>query len=176
MKNRINLMHALQKLFRLNDTNWMRHANPWSVYTRYSALPLILLSIWSKCWIDNFWYLALGLSIIWTFVNPVLFKKPRSTNNWASHCVFGERVYINRKKIDIPKHHKTPIIPIQNTIAGIGFVVSIIAASQYEFWVMMFGLSLAILGKTWFLDRMVWLFHDMKDKNEEYHNWQYTHK
>ena len=37
--------------FRLNDKNWMKHANPWSVWTRYSVLPLIVLAFWSRVWI-----------------------------------------------------------------------------------------------------------------------------
>jgi hypothetical protein len=28
-------------------------------------------------------------------------------------------------------------------------------------------------GKMWFLDRMVWLFENMKEKHKEYSNWEY---
>ncbi len=34
------------------------------------------------------------------------------------------------------------------------------------------GMSIAYMGKLWFLDRMVWLWEDMKDL-PEYRNWLY---
>lgn len=30
---------------------------------------------------------------------------------------------------------------------------------------------MAIIGKSWFLDRMVWLYQDLKDENELYQSW-----
>lgn len=30
------------RLFGLRGESWMRHANPWSVWTRFSVLPLLL--------------------------------------------------------------------------------------------------------------------------------------
>ena len=35
------------------------------------------------------------------------------------------------------------------------------------------GIVLAYLGKSWFLDRMVWLYEDMKNENEIYKSWDY---
>jgi hypothetical protein len=35
------------------------------------------------------------------------------------------------------------------------------------------GVALAYLGKSWYLDRMVWLYEDMKEKNELYRSWEY---
>ena len=35
------------------------------------------------------------------------------------------------------------------------------------------GLSVTMLGKLWFLDRMVWLYEDMKDTSETYRSWLY---
>lgn len=35
-------------LFNLTDENWMKHANPWSVWARYSVLPLIVIVFWSR--------------------------------------------------------------------------------------------------------------------------------
>ena len=33
--------------------------------------------------------------------------------------------------------------------------------------------QLIYLGKMWFLDRMVWLYEDMKDTTPEYRSWLY---
>jgi hypothetical protein len=35
------------------------------------------------------------------------------------------------------------------------------------------GMALLILGKSWFLDRMVWLHDEMKNTHSEYEKWFY---
>lgn len=35
------------------------------------------------------------------------------------------------------------------------------------------GAILIILGKLWVIDRMVWLYEEMKDNNPEYRSWLY---
>jgi hypothetical protein len=35
-------------LFGLKGDSWMRHANPWSVWTRFAVLPLLILAVWSR--------------------------------------------------------------------------------------------------------------------------------
>lgn len=36
-----------------------------------------------------------------------------------------------------------------------------------------FGIVLTYLGMSWYLDRMVWLFEDMKNNNKTYKSWNY---
>jgi len=50
----------IAKVFNLTADNWMRHANPWSVGTRYSVLPIIVL---------------------WMFFNPVLHHAGEALGN-----------------------------------------------------------------------------------------------
>lgn len=161
-------------LFRLNEETWMKHANPWSVWTRYSVLPVIVLAAWSRLWIGWWYLLPLGISILWMFANPLLFPKPTSTNNWASKAVLGERVYLNRETIPIPTHHKRAPI-ILNIIAGIGMLLAIWAMVTLQLWPAILGVALAYLGKSWFLDRMVWLYEDMKH-HAQYSQWLYEKK
>ena len=80
----------------------------------------------------------------------------------------GERVYLNRDKIEIPEIHNSPIQNILNGISSIGMLLAIWATVEYSIWGAILGIALAYLGKSWFLDRMVWLYEDMKDNNEEY--------
>ena len=163
----------IAKAFRLTDENWMKHSNPWSVWTRYSALPLIVFAFWSRIWI-GWWCLIPGVgAIIWVFFNPVFFKRPRSTKNWASKSVLGERVYLNRDNIEIPDIHKTPLYGILNAISSCGMLIAIWATVYYSVWGAILGVSLAYLGKSWYLDRMVWLYETMKSENEEYQKWEY---
>jgi len=95
----MTLERKIANAFNLTDENWMKHANPVSVWTRYSVLPIIVIAFWSRIWI-GWWCLIPGvLALLWMFFNPVVFKKPKSTKNWASKAVLGERVYLNRDKV-----------------------------------------------------------------------------
>jgi len=169
----MTLERKVAQFFNLTDENWMKHANPISVWTRYSVLPFIVLSFWSRIWIGD-WYLLFGiLSLLWLFFNPILFKKPISTKNWASKAVLGERVYLNRDQIKIPDAHITPLHSILNTISFIGLLLAIWATVYYSVWGAVLGISLAYIGKSWYLDRMVWLYEDMKNENDIYRSWEY---
>ena len=42
----------------------------------------------------------------------------------------------------------------------------------FDLWPNIFGMALVYCGKLWFMDRMSWLWKDMKDANEEYRNWR----
>lgn len=37
--------------FQMDDDTWARHANPWSVFTHPSVLPLLIVAVWSRVWI-----------------------------------------------------------------------------------------------------------------------------
>ncbi|RXK02123.1 DUF6653 family protein [Halarcobacter ebronensis] len=163
----------LSKLFQLNDERWMRHANPLSVWTRYSVLPIIILSFWSRYYLGWWSLFFIFISILWMFLNPIIFSKPKSTKNWASKSVLGERIYLNRDNIEIPKHHHTMLYSFLNIISLLGIAICIYAIIYYSFWAALLGISLTYLSKSWFLDRMVWLYEDMKDSNKEFKNWEY---
>lgn len=167
----MTMERKIAKLFNLTDENWMKHANPISVWTRYSVLPFIVLAFWSRIWI-GIWYVIPGfISLGWMFFNPIFFKKPKSTKNWASKSVLGERVYLNRDKVKIPEHHK--VAPnILNAISSVGMVFAIYGIIILEIWPAILGIALAYLGKSWYLDRMVWLYDDMDDLSE-YKKWLY---
>ena len=90
--------NRVAQLFGLSGERWMRHANPVSVWTRFAALPLIALSIWSRDWIGWWCVVPLVLSNVWLMVNPLFFAPPRSTRNWASRGVLGERVWTERDR------------------------------------------------------------------------------
>lgn len=72
------------KAFDLNKTGWERHANPWSVWTRFTVLPVLVLAIWSRVWLHEWSFVLIAAAILWMWLNPRLFSKPRSTNNRAS--------------------------------------------------------------------------------------------
>jgi hypothetical protein len=91
------------------------------------------------------------------FFNSVFFKKPKSTKNWASKSVLGERVFLDRDQINIPSIHISPIHKILNSISSIGMGIYIWAIITYAIWGAILGIAITYLGKSWYLDRMVWI-------------------
>ena len=65
----MTLERKIAKLFNLTDENWMKHSNPWSVWTRYSVLPIIVLAFWSRIWI-GWWCLVPGIISILDVNHP----------------------------------------------------------------------------------------------------------
>ncbi len=170
---KMTLERKIAKVFGLTDENWLKHANPWSVWTRYSVLPFIMCAFWSRVWL-GWWCLVPGtLSLLWMFFNPIFFEKPLSTKNWASKAVLGERVYLNRDTIEIPDIHKTPLYSILKVVSSVGMVMAIWSVVFSSISGAVFGVTLVYIGKSWFLDRMVWLYETMKSENEEYQKWEY---
>lgn len=154
----------------MNDAVWQRHANPISGWSRVITLPLLAISIWSRVWLDWWTLLPVALIILWIWINPRLFPEPKSTNNWMSKGVLGERVWLNRNKVPIPPHHTTVALYL-NILTGAGVIPFAIGLIQLNIWATVSGLAIIMIGKLWFLDRMVWLFQDMKEKNEVYKSW-----
>lgn len=168
----MSIEKKIASIFRMTDDVWERHANPWSVWTRYPALPILALSIWSRIWIGWMSLVPIISLIAWIWINPRVFKKPRTTKNWASKAVLGERVWLNRKNIPIPEHHR-PVLVFLNTISGIGTLMCIVGLIKLLVWMTILGIVLVVLGKSWFLDRMVWLYDEMQNADPNYRSWLY---
>jgi hypothetical protein len=76
----------------MSDDTWRRHAHPWSVYTRFAAIPPLVLAIWSRAWI-GWWSLApLALVVIWLWLNPRVFPPVHAPTRWASKGIYGEKI------------------------------------------------------------------------------------
>lgn len=163
---------TIARTFRLDERTWARHANPWSVWTRNSALPVFALAVWSRSWIGIWSVVAVAAAAAWIWINPRIFPPPRTTDSWASRAVFGERIWMQRDKIPVPAHHRwTPHVLSGVAALGLPFVVWGLVA--LELWPLLLGATLIYAGKLWFLDRMVWLYQDMKDAHPEYRSWLY---
>lgn len=158
--------------FKMDEKVWMRHSNPWSGITRYPSLPLLLLAVWSRVWLGWWVLLPIILVLVWIWLNPRFFPKPRSTDNWMSKAVFGERVWLNRRTVAIPAHH-VPVINIINSISTLGGILCVIGVVQLWLCITVMGTIIVILAKTWFLDRMVWLYEAMRVQHAEYQTWLY---
>lgn len=156
----------------MNDATWKRHANPLSVYTRIPVLPFLALAIWSRVWIEGFCLIPISLLAVWTFINPRIFPVPISTQNWASKGTFGERVWLNRKMVPIPRHHEIWALGLA-IASGVALIPMIWGLWALDPWAAFLGAILASALKIWFVDRMAWLYEDMKAKSPDYSGWLY---
>lgn len=100
----------MPKLFLPDEESWLRHAIPWSVWTRFITLPFLILAVWSRVWIGWYCLVPISVLVVWIFVNPRIFDKPSHYNSWGSKAVLGERIYIQRKMENKLGEHKIPII------------------------------------------------------------------
>lgn len=153
----------ISRFFGLKDDEWLRHANPVSVWTRFIILPFLSLSIWSRVWIGWYALFPILILLLWAYINPRFFKKPKTTKSWAAKSVLGEKIWANRDQIVVPDHHKS-IITMLTALQLAGGVVLAIGLYKLHLWMTLCGITL--MAKMWFLDRMVWIFEEMKGHPE----------
>lgn len=132
----------------LKNEQWAKHSNPWSGWTRTIVYPFIFLSIWF-----HHWY-ALVLVIVFIIINPVLFPKPKNTNNWMSKGVLGEKLWSQKFRWDFPQ--------FLNLINALFFFPSLYFAYQNMFWQTLYTATIPFIVKLWFLDRMVFYYEKHK--------------
>jgi hypothetical protein len=157
-------------IFRMSPGVWERHASPFSVWTRFATFPFIMLALWSIHWIGWWAALPIALLALWLTLNPRLFPPPAHTTSWAARGVMGERVYLARRDIPIPAHHVRAVSAL-TAMAVAGSVVTLAGLVWREPIAFMSGAIVTVLGKLWFVDRMVWLFDDMSRCEPRYAAW-----
>lgn len=157
----MSIEKQIAKSFSLEGDSWLKHANPWSVWTRFATLPFIILAIWSRVWIGWYCLIPIVLLVFWLKFNPILFKKPKSLNNWGSKSVLGEKYWAERKKNPVPAHHNT-MITILTILQLIGLLVLSFGLWQLNLSFTLMGSVIIYFAKMWFLDRMVWIYEEMK--------------
>lgn len=166
-------------IFGLKGSSWLKHASPASVWSRYFILVFLCLSVWSRVWIGWYCLIPLSIFIIWTKINPLFFHKPKNINSWASKCVIGEMMFSNRKNVPIASHH-LPVIWFLYIVQFTGLAFICLGLYFLDMWSTIMGLVMVYLGKSWFLDRMVWI-HQETNSDPNYlemlkdYRWQINH-
>jgi hypothetical protein len=144
----------------MDDGAWARHANPWSGWTRVATLPLLVLAAWSRVWI-GWWALpVLLLLFAWVWWNPRAFPPPLRWEAWMTRGVLGERLWLARDEMPVPERHRR-VPNLLSAVASLGGLVMLWGVVMLEPWPTLAGMAVAMLGKLWFVDRMVWLHQDM---------------
>src|SRR3954464_12976869 len=108
----------------LGGEGWRPPANPWSVYTRIPIPVLLVAAIWTYTWIGWWSLVPVGVVCVWTAINPKVFPPPSSLEHWASKAVLAEPIWANRKKVAVPKRHRTaPAVLTAINALGLPFIV-----------------------------------------------------
>jgi hypothetical protein len=163
----------LARLFGLSGEGWMRHANPWSVGTRFAVLPLLALAVWSRVWIGGWAVLAAAVVVVFMLVNPVLFPAPRSTRNWASRGVFGERLWTERRTLTLPEQFVTSRVPaVTATLQLVALAVLVVGLVRLDLLLTVTGVLFCQCAKAWAIDRAVLLYEDVKRHDPAYAAWE----
>jgi len=166
----MDILKWTEKAMLMDDKTWSRHANPYSVYSRFSTLPLISFAFYSREWLGLYSLGFIALSLLWVWLNPRLFSPPAKTNNWASMATFGERVYLDRENVVIPLHH-LQMCRVLQCLSAMGLPFFLYGLYSLDLWALIFGNVWIMTFKAWFVDRMVWLYLDVKDADPKYQSW-----
>ncbi|WP_299045938.1 DUF6653 family protein [uncultured Tateyamaria sp.] len=156
----MDIYRAAERLMGMQDTDWRRHANPLSVWTRFTCLPLLVLAIYARQWI-GWWALPLVLlAAVWTWVNPRAFRPPEDFGSWASRGTLGERIFLARAEYDVAPHHirAAHVLTALSAMGALPLIYGLIVLNP---WATVLGLIATILPKVWFVDRMVWIHADV---------------
>ncbi|MFQ6547609.1 DUF6653 family protein [Aestuariibius sp. 2305UL40-4] len=155
----MDIFKISERLMSMDDEAWRRHANPISVYTRFTCLPLLVLAIWSRVWLGWWSLIPIALACLWIWFNPRIFGPPDSLDNWASRGVMGERVFLNRHNTHIADHHLR-MAKILTAASGVGALILIYGLVVLDVWATICGVIATVGPKVWFVDRMLWILQD----------------
>ena len=167
----MNIEKKLETLFGMTEEVWQRHTNPISVWSRYCSVPILFLAIWSRVWFGWWALVFILLAIFFTWWNPRMFPAPKSTKHWPSMAVLGERVFL-KEQYRLPPHHSDMILFIKY-VMFVGLLLVGTGLILLDKQLTILGTLILLIGKSWFLDRMVWLYLELKDQNDEYRSWLY---
>ncbi|NUW39011.1 DUF6653 family protein [Nonomuraea rhodomycinica] len=140
----------------MTDEAWKRHANPWSVWTRFAAIPLMILAVWSRAWV-GWWCLAgVALVVVWLVANPHVFPAVERPESWAAKGIYGEKLWLYDRSLVDGDHRRVQRLLVAVGVTGFALLVWGLVALQV--WPTVFGATLVVLGQLWRIDRLGQLY------------------
>lgn len=140
----------------MSDEAWKRHANPWSVWTRFAAIPLMILAIWSRTWIGWWALVPVALVVVWLAVNPHVFPAVERPTSWTAKGIYGEKLWLHDRSLVTRDHRNVLRLLTVTGLAGFGLLIWGVAA--LEIWPTVFGATLVTMGQLWRIDRLGQLY------------------
>jgi hypothetical protein len=146
-------------------TIWQRHANPWSVWTRFAAIPLLIAAVWSRVWL-GWWSLALiALVILWLVLNPFVFRPVLTPRRWAEKGIYGERLWLQEKS-RLPA--TCGAIQRWLILLGLGGMALIAyGLAMLQVWPTAFGATVLVIAQLWRIDRFSVFYDDWQREVRE---------
>jgi hypothetical protein len=136
----------------MTDEAWRRHANPWSVYTRFAAIPAMILAIWSRAWIGWWALMPVVGVIIWLELNPHVFPGITEPRSWAAKGIYGEWLWL-REPSSVPPGLRA-VLRWLLIAALAGIVLVVWGLVQLQLWPTILGATLIFLAQLWRIDRL----------------------
>ena len=151
-------MHITQiaaTTFGLNDKNWHKHANPWSVWSRMAAFVVMLGAIYLRE-VLSWWTLAVVVvGIAFMFANTRMFRPIETPLRWDEKGIYGERLWTEKTLVAAP--HRRVITAIVG-IAALGLPITAWGLVTIEIWPTAFGWTLVMISQLWQIDRFVAIY------------------
>ena len=157
----------IQRSMAMDEHAWQRHANPWSGWTRVAILPALTIALWSRVWIGWWSAIPVAFLVVWIWINPRIFPPPKTHQAWISRGVQGERIWLANRPGTIADHHR-PVIRRTLLIGTAGTLLWLIGLSLLNLTATLTGLTASLLGKLWFVDRMVWIEREISSPGESF--------
>ncbi|MET8764480.1 DUF6653 family protein [Lentzea sp. NPDC004782] len=150
------MLESVARLFRMDDDAWRRHANPWSVWTRFAAIPAMLLAIWSRVWIGWWCLVPVAVVVVWLWLNVKVFPPVSEPRGWASRGIYGERAWLENRA-SVPPDHRA-VLRLLVAAGSVGFALVIWGLVALQVWPTVSGAALVVLAQLWRIDRFGWLW------------------
>jgi hypothetical protein len=156
-------MAAVSKIvgaFRMTDDAWKRHANPWSVWTRFAAIPLAIVAIWSRVWLGWWCLVPVALVLVWLWLNTRVFAPVETPTTWVAKGIYGEKLWLLERD-RVPAGYRA-VLRMLIGVAVAGFVMLALGLITLAVWPTVFGASMIALSQLWRIDRFGLLFDETR--------------
>lgn len=151
--------------FRMDDDAWRRHANPWSVHTRFAAIPAAALAVWSRAWLGWWSLLPVAAVVAWLWLNTRLFAPAPDPGNWATRGIYGERLWLESRD-RVPREYR--VVLRRLIFVGLaGLALTAWGLVRLDPWPTVFGIVLVTLAQSWRIDRMGLLYGILRERESE---------
>lgn len=152
----MDVVESVAKAFRMDDEAWRRHANPWSVWTRFAAIPAMLLAIWSRTWIGWWCLVPVALVLVWLVLNVKVFPPVDSPRGWTERGIYGERAWLENRAL-VSSDHRA-VVRFLVVVGSAGFALITWGLVALAVWPTVFGATLVVGAQLWRIDRFGWLW------------------